>query len=226
MDDIREWFNGKRDYTSGVELYLAHGDDDLLIRLFSEGFSEFKMKKLVAALEEILSPTALPKKAEIYPPPAEDQPNENKIAENRWSKKRDEVEEALYHEWDKIYSEMMNLVARVGEMSREATNRKDKLKIDEAGRMALRILNLDDQCDAIYFKRDFYRENKRLPEDDKPITISLDPNLWPKRLQNHQRYAREFRKQLDKNTSNAAAAAFLKKHEWAVSEYKKLLKME
>lgn len=92
--------------------------------------------------------------------------------------------------------------------------------------MALQILDLDDQCDALYQKRDHYQEHKRLPEEKQPMEISQDPMLWPKMLTNHQRYAREFKKKLEKDAANTSAASHLQKHEWAVGEYKKLLKMD
>jgi hypothetical protein len=224
MEDIRQWLNGKRDYKTGVEIFLQHCTDGLLRRLFTqEGFSDYKYKKLVSELEGMV--LKKPKPAEVKAVAVtETAPVKKK--EPLWSEKRDEVEQSLYLRWKQTYSEMINLQARVGDLSKEATKNKDKAKMDEAGRMALRILDLDDECDGIFWQRDFYKKNSRLPEDDAPVEIALDANLWYKKLHNHQRYARKFRKIITKDPTNTTAAALLQKHEWGVSEYKKLLKMD
>lgn len=66
---MREWLNGSRDYASGVKLYQEHGDDPLLIRMFAEPESEFKKKKLVAALQGIWDNRKGPKQAVSTPKP-------------------------------------------------------------------------------------------------------------------------------------------------------------
>lgn len=56
METIRKWLNGSRDYTSGVQLYMVHGTDKNLHRLFTaEGYSDFKNKKLLEALQALLA---------------------------------------------------------------------------------------------------------------------------------------------------------------------------
>lgn len=50
---IQEWLNGRREYYQGVQLYQQHGSDALLKLLFTESWSEFKQRRLVAALEKV-----------------------------------------------------------------------------------------------------------------------------------------------------------------------------
>lgn len=222
MDDIRNWLNSKRDYNEGVQLFLKYNDDELLTRLFTqEGYSEYKFKRLVSSLEGMIS-----RKPADKPPKRQEPVAEQTKPINKWNKKRDEVEESLFLQWRQKYNDMIRLQALVGDLSKIATRNKDKSKMDEAGRMALKILELDDDCDGIFWRRDFYKENRRLPEDDTPIKIAVDPSLWYKKLHNHQRYVRQFKKRLEKDLGDVDAAALLKKHEWAASEYKKLLKMD
>lgn len=224
MDDIRNWFNTGKKYADGVKLYLQHGKDPLLTRLFTaEGYSDFKMKKLTSALDEMITPRkpvapiAKPHEKKPDPSPAITTP------ESKWRKNRDSVEESLYQKWKPIFLEMQNLVARIGDVARAGVF--DASKEQEAGRMALRILDLDDECDILYYNRDHYQQHGKMPLEEKPMEISLDHLLWPKRLANHKRYVRKFTNDLKKDPSNITAAEYLQKHEWAVAEYEKLLKM-
>lgn len=230
MNDIRDWYNGRRNYKEGVALYLKHGNNAQLKRLFTaEAETPFKKEKLISAIGEILVPQKKLKSFSLHKEGPEIIKRINNLiqpAEKRWRQEdnQDDIEKALYLQWKPLFAEMMNLVARVGDVARAGT--KDPSKKDEAGRMALRILELDDQCDDIYFNRDFYLKNKKLPAEEKLVDISLDPNKWHTRLESHKRYVRRFRNALDKDPSNLSAAEFLKKHEWAVGEYKKLLHIQ
>jgi len=229
MENIRTWLNGTRNYDAGIQLYIEHGGDTLLKRLFTqEGFSEYKLKRLTSALQDLLKPHPkqnhqTPHTTSVLEAPA---PMKGRATERKWSTERDEVEQSLFLQWKEKYSEMINLSARVGDISKEATIKKDQSKIAEAGRMALRILDLDDECDVIFGIKEFYKTNGRLPDDEGPLEIAVDPKLWYKKLHNHQRYLRKFRVRVDQDPTDTDAATLLKKHEWAVSEYKKLLKMD
>lgn len=232
MEDVRNWLNGSKDYQTGIQLYLKYGDNDLLKRLLTqEGHSEYKFTRLVNALQQMLltkkdpAKKETPAKAVQLVTPKKETIKEIPIEKN-WSEKKDTVEQSLFLQWKQTYSEMMNLCARVGELSKEASEKNDKSKIDEAGRMALKILDLDDQCDRLYSDRDFYKANGRLPDEENPIEISLDSTLWHKKLQNHERYARKFNGRIEKDPTDTAAALLMQKHQWAIGEYKKLLKMD
>lgn len=229
MDDIRAWFNSGKKYEDGIKLYLKHGNDAKLIRLFTaEGYSAFKMQTLTSALDAILSATK-PKKtiADVAVKQinrkAEEQITQQPSIEKHWSKERDAVEQSLWLQWKPLFAEMMNLMARLGEVA--IAGKKDPEKEQEAGRMALRILDLDDECDMLYNKRDFYLSNNKLPCEEPKHELCLDSKLWGKKLENHTKYARTFRARLKKDPSDTEAAELLQKHEWYVAEYKKLLNM-
>jgi hypothetical protein len=230
MEDIRNWFNTKKNYSDGVKLYLKYGKDPILIRLFTqEEKSQFKENKLASALNEILSSSIKSAKATtiVKAIPAEKkqlQVKPEQIARNRWPDQCDEILSSLKYRWRELYGEMTNLQARLGDLARAGAN--DPNKRQEAARMALRILDLDEACDDIYSKKDYYVKHGNLPIETPPIEISVDPALWYKKLHNHQRYCRQFRTDLVNDPGNTDKAELLKKHEWAVSQYKKLLKME
>lgn len=255
MDAIRNWLNSGRDYHAGVQLYVEHGAHGLLKKLFTaEGFSEFKQQQLEKALAGLIqtpgievpqdSPT-IPqtqtapqgqKAAEIAPINTTeadvDLINEGNISERRkgWSNPMDAAEQTLFDKWKPLYSEMLDLQARLEEVAR--AGQQDPTKKDDAGRMALRIIDLDKQCDKLYAQRDLYLQTGKLMEDgynDKPLELAVDPVKWPLKLQNHQRYLREYKGKRE-NESDPAKQQKLDENiahqERMVSEYKKLLKLE
>src|SRR5699024_10335653 len=73
-----------------------------------------------------------------------------------WPKgSKDEVLISLREQWEPLFKEMKTLQAQL-------------LLIDsdsERGAAAHRILDLDDACQAIYEKRDYYIANGKLPEE-------------------------------------------------------------
>lgn len=237
MEAIRIWLNGDKDYTSGCRLYAQFGTDKLLNRLFSEKpETDFKKKRLKEALVSILSaqpPSLTPKhnqkntaakpQAIIAPVNAAPQPKPF-TGTTGWSKVMDDVEASLYEQWKPLYVEMMQLSAQLRDVALEG--RTDPYKKIRSGEMALRILDLDDQCEAFYDKRDYYLEHKSLPVEFPYGEPCMDPNLWPLKLANHERYAREQRKKLQKDISDTTAAELVQKHEWFIAYYKKILKKD
>lgn len=221
MESIKLWFNGTRDYQEGVDLYTKFGTDQGLRKLLTmEGETPFKKKRLLEALEALISeakekPPVDTSKAPKAPPRAKDEVT----PEKSWSKVRDEVEQSLYLKWKPVYLEMVNLCSRLDEVAR--AGQKDPNKKEEAGRMALRILELEQQCDSFYRSREYYHENKNLPQIEEPYQdFPVDPALAFKAFQNAQKYARDYRAKLRKYPDNPNYAAQLRKWESAVQAYK------
>lgn len=222
MEDIRQWFNSSKDYNAGAALYLKYGKDLSKKKIFQQAETPFKYELLLKELESILNPDATPPPSE---PDIKTESAPEHADQNKWPEKMDPVLTALKLKWQPLFSEMISLCNRVGDMAKEGLT--DSSKKDEAGRMALRILELDDLCDAIYKDRSFYQQHGALPvKEAYPVEIAVDPAKWPLRLSNHQRYIRDYKAKLAKNPSSASVAATLKKHEWAVDQYKKLLKID
>lgn len=219
MQIIADWLNGRREYTAGVKLYLMYGEDRKLKRLFSEeGLSDYKKKRLEAELRGLMEGSKKEKKEETK---VVARVGGEKLIESKWNKERDEIENSLYLQWKEKFVEMMDLCSRIGDVAREGL--KNATKKQEAARMAFRILDLDEECDEYYRKRDFYKENKKLPDERKRGELCMDPRQIPKKLLNHERYVRDYKRKLKENAADEAAAEQLKKHEWFVEEYKKIL---
>jgi hypothetical protein len=264
MDAIRNWLNSGREYHGGVQLYVQHGTNELLKKLFTvEGFSEFKQQQLEKALTNLLQQsdlshnlqeterlfTIIDNKAKsivengivpVIPPTKFLQADGSEFPKTEgvldlqkrkgWRNPMDSNEQALFERWKPLHAEMLDLQARLEDVAR--AGQSDATKKVEAGRMALRIIALDKQCDQIYTERDHYLKTGKLMEDgynDKPLDIPVDPVKWPLRLQNHQRYLREYKATRQKQTDPEKQQKLdenIAHQERMVAEYKKRLNLE
>lgn len=222
MDDIRQWLKGKQDYDAGAKLYIIHGHNHALRRVFREPASPFKKKLLIRELTNLLrKKTDTVKKIEV----AEIKATENlTISDRRWPLQMDETTKALHIKWKPIFAEMMNLCSRIYDVALQG--KTDPAMKQEAGRMAHRILDLDDECDAIYAQRDHYIRYGKLPDDKKPMELVTDLKKIPLALSNARRYIRDYKNKLAKDPGNVHAAEKIKIYEWAKAEYEKILNLD
>jgi len=223
MDVIKAWLAGPRRYEDGANLYIQYGRDEKLKRIFREPPSDFKRKKLEAELRSLLQVTTVTRIKEEQQKTVAIK-REASFPERKWPKERDTTLEVLHAKWKPLFAEMMSLMSRIYDVA--LAGKTDAAKKQEAGAMAHRILDLDDECDDIYRQRDFYLQHKKLPEEQKPMELVVDPIKIPLALANCTRYVRDYKNKLKKDPGNVKAAAQLANYEWAVSEYKKILKIE
>ena len=141
-----------------------------------------------------------------------------------WPEQMDATLAALKEKWKPLFAELMYLSSSIYEVALQG--KTDPAKKQEAGKMAHRIIDLDEECDAIYLKRQHYLTYKTLPEEKKPIELVVDVKKIPKALANSERYVRDYKNKLKKNPADVFAAEKLKQYEWAVGEYKKQLNIE
>lgn len=221
MDVIREWLNSSRNYNAGATLYLKHGKDEKLKRIFREPASDFKKQKLAEALRSLLNNQehAAAKQEEQKATTIQ----RERLAEKRWPKERDTTLEALHQQWRIKFLEMTSLQSRIYDVA--LAGQTDSAKKQEAGQMAHRILDLDDECDDLYRQRDHYIKHNRLPEEPKPMDLVVDVKKIPLALANCQRYIRDYKNKLLKEPGNVKAAAQLQKYQWAAAEYQKTLNL-
>jgi hypothetical protein len=145
----------------------------------------------------------------------------NKTAPRGWPADMDETVRGLHDQWLPLFSEKKNLQSRIYDIAKAGL--VDALKKTEAGAMAHKILDLRDACRMIYFKRDYYLLNKTLPEEPKPVQLVTDPKKYAIVLYNHKKYVRNYKSKLLTKPGDKKLLAQLAKHEWAVTEYEKLL---
>lgn len=214
---LRNWLNGGRNYQDGVRLYLSYGNNQLLKDLFTkEHETDFKRQRLVKEIKILLQPD----KIVVQQTPFEKESgSESQFVchlHNRWPDDpvSDPVLKVLKDQWRIYYSEMMNLSHRLFDITSDI----------ERGKCAHRILELDVLCDELYNKRDYYSIHKLLP-DQKKADVVTDPNRWPLKLMNAERYVREYRIRCKAEPGNEKFALKLKYYQDAVLAYKELLKM-
>jgi hypothetical protein len=228
MEAIRIWLNGNRNYDQGVKLYLQFGTDELLKRMFREKIpSDFKKKKLLESLQTLLAtakPTAGQNKTVARPTAAVPPTKKNNTAnetpyapEKGWNKVRDEIEEALHKKWLPLFLTLMDKCSSMYQVA--LAGLRDPYKEIEAGKQALAILDLDDEIEELYRQRDYYLENKNLPNDWPYGEPCIDAKLIHKVLENHKKYVRTFKKRLKDSPDDVEAAKLLTKHEWFVTYY-------
>lgn len=228
MEEIKAWLNGRPDYLAGVALYFQHGKDPLLKRLFQEAHSPFKEKKLRDALQEIYTGWKKPVSETVKAKETVKRSPFNQY--KHWPPQpiEDPVLLALWQQWKPLYGELKSLQHRIYDVAVQGL--KDPNKALEAGQMTFRILDLDEQIEGIYAKRNFYYDHKRLPEEapaEQQEEI-VDPIKWKLVLDNYMKYVRDYKVKLKKFPGHKNAdkwAMKLKEYEAGVLKYKKLLKI-
>lgn len=239
MEIIRQWFKAGQPYQEGVQLYLQYGADAVLKRcLASEEKTAFKVGKLHEALKMLLQHSPLPSESltshlvtpqEISAGKAHDPVLKPKPFEH-WPPHpiEDIVLKALWNGWKPLFGEMKSLQQRLYQVALGGLT--DPNKRLEAGQMAHRILELDDQVEAIYESRDYYYRLGKLPAAVETSSEEIvDPVRWATELKNNERYVREYKLKLKKSPdgkNSAKWAAKLLEKQALVTKYKKLLKID
>lgn len=218
MEALRNWLNSARNYDEGVKLLVQYSSDAKLKRLFTtEAKSEFKQKLLLQKLQGLY--TAGTTQQIVKEEQSQQVVQRVAVAHFGWPPEKDEVITALHAQWKPLFSELNALSSRIYDIAKAGNK-------TEAGAMAHRILDLDDQCDALYDKRDYYLQHGRLPEEKAEYPVVTDPLKFPLALSNAQRQLREARLRLSKNPNSERIAATIKKNEWYVGYYKQQLKLD
>ena len=222
MDDIKQWLNGGGSWDAGVELVLKYCKNPLLRQVFMEGHTPYKAERLRKTLLEIVATGVVVKKVQ-------DTAKQTVLqivtqAPKGWGpvESMDPVIKALYLQWKPLFLQMNDLQSRLYDVAKRGLT--DKAAKMEAGEMAHRILDLDDQCDDFYQKRDHYRATGALPAQTQgPDDLVVDPKKWPTALANAQRYVRDYRKKVETNPKDEKSAQQLAKWQQRVLHYQKLL---
>lgn len=236
MDDIKAWLNNRvKDYDAGVRLYVKHGRDKSLIALFTqEEETLFKTIRLHQALMELLQPPPLVVEADVindYEPELKPvcQPVPFTIAHKGWPNPiNDPVLQALFDQWRPLYAALMSAQHRVYEVALQAEN-GNTAKEMEACQLAHQIIDLDNQLDDIYARRNHFLQHGHLPELFVEKEVVGDPVRWATERQNAMRYIREYRTKIKKDPTNKLVPKWEQKiQDWQkeVERYNRLLKLD
>ncbi len=198
---IKNWLNGKRNYTVGCILYSRYGNDEELKILFEKGKTDYTQKKLLEELKKLTD---------------DRQPTtDEKSSSSQWSavggqfpESSNKIIHSLREQWMPIYTEMNykrhELDKFLNHKTDAATRRRAKL--------AMEILSLEKRCMMIWQQRDHYIEFGKLPAQEKPEPV-VDPAKIIERYKNVQCYIRRYKMYLRKDPADAKSQALLKQYE-------------
>jgi len=207
MSAIQSWLSSGKDYIEGIRLYLQHGADNNLKRLFTEEQkTAYKETLLEKAMRDIAIGKEVVKEKEKKLPA--------KLSPKSWPAEMatTDVLKALREEWMIKYKTMQDLRSQLLHFPTD----------QERGEAAFKILELDAECDIIYEKRDYYNQHGRLPEvRKKEDELIIDPKKMYQRMEVLKRYIRRENKNIEKNPAHSNAID--RKQQW-INEYNRYAK--
>lgn len=136
----------------GVALYKAHGQDEYLKKVFAQGESEYRKRKLEEALRHLWEhskPIAIPATAQTAATTITIAPED---ANDPLS---DEREDPYRELWLPHYIEMNSLRHKLRYLPND----------EERGKAAFRIIYLEELCESYWVKRDHYRKTGQHLQD-------------------------------------------------------------
>lgn len=190
---ILRWLNGRRNYTVGKLLYDQYGSNEDKKALFSTGKTPLTDGELLTALQNLLTEDELPVAKEV------DQPFEQMPDD------KDAVLAAIKAEWLPHYTEMNYKRHQLDPLlsidTPDAELRRALLAKD--------ILMLEQKCQTIWAKRDYYLQHKKLPgiSTDKEVVVA--DFKAARRIESVKTYIRQYRKKVKDNPADARAVMHL-----------------
>jgi len=203
MDEIiLRWINGKRNFTVGVLLYQQFGANEDKKKLFAAGKNAISEAALLNALQLLLEEKeiVIPKEAQVK---FEAMPDGD-----------DQVFKSFKDAWLPLFSEM-NLKRHRLDQYLEDTSREAEIKRAE---LAKDILYLEQQCMAVWAKRDFYSKHGHLPNKSIESEVVVDEFKAAKQIERTKTYIRQYRKKVRDNPGNPNHAAKLLQFEKELTE--------
>jgi len=204
---IHNWLNGKQNFIVGTSLYKAFGKDEKLKHLFAQGESGIAKKLLAEELKKLIEPgkpviTIAPKPVvrETDVMPEGNTP----------------VLEALKNEWQHPYQRMNLLRHQLDKYGNK--NTKDAIAYRKP--IAREIKELEQQCMAIWAKRDYYEKEGKLPfVAETKMVIPTDPIELAELISNLKKNIRRNRKLMADNADKPQYAQFYVEYK---NQYKQL----
>jgi hypothetical protein len=181
MQQIKNWLAGKQNFIIGRAIYRAmiSAEDDL-IQLLDKGFTNYSHQKLIKAFQEHIDPTAAPipkisdsDKAKFIDWPDDEDDDQPPLMELTSLVKVDPfVVKAIENEWRIPYKNMHHLISQLDQFG----DANDDNAISKRMELAGQILDLEQQVNSIWAKKDEYELTGRLntPVVDE-LVIPTDP---------------------------------------------------
>ncbi len=205
MKIIADWIHGKRSYTYGTILYKKFGSNEALKLLFDKGKTTYTEAKLLEELKLLcrVDPPAAAKSVINF--------GEMPVDSS------DKILSALREEWMPFYTEMNY---KRHELDKILYHKKEAFAI-KRGKLAMEILSLEQKCMKIWYKRDFYKEFKKLPGEQEEVAPVVDPLMLVSRYKNVQGYIRKYKMLLKKDPTSEQNNLLLKQYTEEFEQLKK-----
>lgn len=179
MQVLNNWLKGNRSFATGVVIYNSIGSNAALKNLLAMGETPFAAQLLAKELEAIASGKTRFPIAQINPE-TESMP-----------KGDDEILKSLQTDWRERYQRMNLLRHRLDKFGSENTEEAIAYRLP----IAAEIKTIEQECIAIWKKRDYYLEHNKLPfERDETFVKPSDPLELLMLIQNTKKYIRRYRK--------------------------------
>jgi uncharacterized protein YifE (UPF0438 family) len=195
---IERWVNGSQNFIVGRALYNRFGSDDALKTLFAKGESAFAKEKLHHALVKIKeSGKRTPARADVH-------------AFIAMPKGTDAVLQSIEKEWKPLYQRMNLLRHKLDQFSTANSPSVQGM----CKPICKEILELEQQCMALWKKRDYYEEHGQLPEvKEEEFVMPEDPVALGKMIETLKKNIRRNKKKAKDEPSNPLYPALVKKYE-------------
>lgn len=164
MQIIRNWLNGSRNFIVGSTLYKTFGTNQALKELLTKGETPFCNDLLAKEFESMLQ-TGLPVQPVV----------ETKVVETRVMPETatDEVLQAISNEWKPLYKRMSYLQHS---LDKEFDDMNSAEAIAYRYPIALEVLDLEQQINQLWSKRDHYIKEGKLPfVPEVKVELPTDP---------------------------------------------------
>lgn len=207
---ISEWLNSDRNYAIGVAVYNVHGTDALLKKMFEQGYSALRAKRLTEELLKLKNVDVQEIKIEATTP---ERTAVTVEAVTLPEKEIPETKDAYREKWLPIYMEMNMLRHQL----EQAPNNQER------GKMAFKILALEQQCMALWQRRDYFiRTGSKLPEEEPAAEPFVDTNKIVRRIQTLRTYISKYSQPSDNPKRPAQLKRYTEELELLTEQLKRL----
>jgi hypothetical protein len=207
MSDVvlKAWLNGARNYNIGATLYRLYGKDEELKKHFALGETPARKAKLLDTIKQLCGITTAPTNTP---------PTRQHISTQTIPGKNDTA-----------------AVVELKGQARPLLKQRDALHAkllmyatdEERGAAALKILDLDDEIDAIYDKVRYIEQHGKLPPPVMAFDPITDEKKWEPRYQTLGRYVTRYTDKLKKDPKNIKYKTLRDKYEQEQIYYAKKL---
>lgn len=202
VDSIKEWLNGSRNFNTGIILYEVYGTDDTLKRMFAQGHSILRQKKLEEAMQGLLTTRAQEQVVRIDKTDTYVTVKRDRLPENSTNTADDPYRD----KWLPLFKEMNLLRHQLRLMP----------TTEERGAAAHRILDLEDECRKWWDRRDYeQRTGQKMPDTEPKANTVTDKNQQEYRLRTVRTYITKYGKAVQADPGNIKA---IKKLSYYITE--------